>query len=65
VPPARCQPAKERVARSLLVEMEGLGIEFGGKGLDPLLLDPQPPGAEGLANGQVFEISNGHFGYLL
>ena len=45
--------------------MKGLGMEFGGKGLDPLLLDPQPPGAEGLANSEIFEISNGHFGSLL
>jgi hypothetical protein len=36
------------VVRGLLVEMERLRIEFGGKGLDPLLVDPQPPGAEGL-----------------
>src|SRR5512132_364428 len=37
--------------------MERLRIEFGGKGLDPCPVDPQPPGAEGLPHGEVLEIS--------
>src|SRR5712664_3843566 len=36
VPTAGCQSAEERVARRRLIEMEGLWIEGGGKGLDLL-----------------------------
>jgi hypothetical protein len=44
----------------LLVEVEGLRIEFGCESLGPLLVDPHPSRAEGLAHGEVFEISLGH-----
>src|SRR5258706_7552936 len=60
VPTAGCQSAEERVARRLLIEMEGLWIEGGGKGLDLLRVDPQPPGAERLPHGKIFEISGSH-----
>jgi hypothetical protein len=38
--PLAASPPEERVARGLLVEMEGLRIEGGGKGLDLLRVDP-------------------------
>src|SRR5713101_7977475 len=60
VPTAGCQSAEERVARRRLVEMEGLWIEGGGKGLDLLRVDPQPPGVERLPHGKVLEISLSH-----
>jgi hypothetical protein len=49
-----------RVARRLLIEREGLWIEGGGKGRDLLRVDPQPPGAERLPQGKIFEISSSH-----
>jgi len=41
VPAARREAAEERIARRLLVEMERLRIELGGKALDPLGIDAQ------------------------
>src|SRR5258707_622365 len=46
----------------LLVEMEGLRIELRGKGLDPLLVDPQAPGAKRLPHGKILEVSLDHPG---
>ena len=43
------------------VEMEWLGIEFGGESLDLLLVYPQSPGTECLPHGEVFEIPFTHF----
>jgi hypothetical protein len=43
-PPA-ASPRNYRVARHLLVQMEGLRIGLFGEGPDPLLLDTQPFGA--------------------
>ena len=40
--------------------MERLRIEFGGERLDPLRVDPQPPRAEDLPDGEVLEISRCH-----
>jgi len=54
--PAGGQAAEDRVARGVLIEMERLGIELGGKGLDSLLVDRQRTGAKDLADGKVFEI---------
>ena len=34
-----------------------MGIEFGSEALDPLLVDRQPPGAEGLPDCEVLEIA--------
>jgi len=64
---AVCQPLAARPRnieprRGRLVEMEGLRIEFGGEGLDPLLLDPQTPGSEFLSCGKIFEVTLGHSG---
>src|SRR6476646_11923060 len=43
--PAACrQPTEDCVPRSVFVEMEWLGIEFGGESLDLLLVYPQSPG---------------------
>src|SRR6478672_9516005 len=60
--PAACrQPAKDCVPRRVFVEMEWLGIKFGGESLDLLLVYPQSPGTEGLPNREVFEIPLTHF----
>jgi len=56
VPPAGGQSAEYGVARRLLVEVEGLWIEGGGKGLDLRCIDTQPPGAERLPHSKIFEI---------
>jgi len=61
VPTAGGQPAKYRVARGFLVEMEWLRIKLGSKSFDSLFVDQQPAGAKGLSNGKVFEISVSHF----
>jgi hypothetical protein len=60
MPAAGCESAEDAVARGLLVEMEGLRIEFGGKRLDSPFVDAEPPGAEGLPHGEVVKISFGH-----
>src|SRR3979490_701922 len=60
MPAARRQAAEDRATRRRLVQIEGVRLEFGGETLDPLLLDPQPPGAEGLSYGKVLEISRCH-----
>src|SRR6476660_9250068 len=60
--PAACrQPAEDCVPRRVFVEMEWLGIEFGGESLDLLLVYPQSPGTECLPHGEVFEILFTHF----
>ena len=61
VPTAGGQPAKYRVARGFLVEMERLRIKLGAESLDSLLVDLQPTGAKGLPDGKIFEISASHF----
>jgi hypothetical protein len=66
MPTARCQSPEYAVACCLLVEMKGLWIELGCEGLDPLLLDSQPPRrAEGLPHCIVLEIPLGHSRNLL
>jgi hypothetical protein len=60
VPAARDQSPEDRVERGVLIEVEGLRIEFGCESLDPLLVDPHSSRAEGLAHREVFEISLGH-----
>jgi hypothetical protein len=50
VPAARRQPAEDRVLRYVVVEMERLWIELGGKTLYPLLFHYESPRAEPLAN---------------
>src|SRR5213593_4484164 len=52
VPPAGGQPAEDRVARGVLVEMERLRVELRGKGLDSLLVDRQRTGAIDLPDGK-------------
>ncbi len=47
--------------RRVFVEMEWLGIEFGGESLDLILVHPQSSGSEGLTHHEVFEISSTHF----
>jgi len=54
------QSPEDRVAPGVIIEMEGLRIEFGCESLDPLLVDPHSPRAKGLAQREVFEISFGH-----
>src|SRR6266446_5073411 len=60
VPPAGGQSAEDGVTRRCLIEMEGLWIEGGGKSGDLLRIDPQPPGAERLPHGKIFEIALSH-----
>src|SRR6266851_6931336 len=66
MPTAGCQSVEERVTRGLFVEMEGLRIKGSSEGLELLRVDPQPPRAEPLPHGKVFEIalSHGHFSPL-
>src|SRR5439155_7187514 len=59
VPTAGGQPAKYRGAR-VLVEVEWLGIELDGEGLDVSGLDRQPAGTEGLSDGEAFKVALGH-----
>jgi DNA-binding MarR family transcriptional regulator len=60
VPAARGEAAQDGMRRSFLVEMERLGIKFGGEGFYPCGIDPQAAGAESLAWGQILEIALGH-----
>src|SRR5262245_4080206 len=60
VPAARREPAENRAARRLLIEMERLGVEFSGETLDLLLLDPHAPGAVFLPGGEILQIFFGH-----
>src|SRR5262245_125506 len=48
VPAAGGQALENRTAGGLVVEVKGLGIEFGGEGFDSLAIDFQPPGREPL-----------------
>jgi hypothetical protein len=48
MPTAGRQSAEYRLACSILIEMEGLWIEFGAKRLDSLLVDPKTTGAKSL-----------------
>ena len=57
VPAAGCEPGEDGAGRRRLIEMKRLRIEFRGKGLDALLVDPQSSRSEGLAGRVVFEIS--------
>src|SRR5439155_22816081 len=60
--PAACRQALEqRVARGVVVEMERLRIEFGGKRLDRILVDAQARRREFLADREILEIA--HAGY--
>src|SRR5215471_11745294 len=61
VPAARRQAAEYAVAGGVLVEMERLRIELGGKALDPIAVDAGATRTVGLANGKVLEKSRGHF----
>src|SRR5438067_4873444 len=57
VPTARRQPGKRRMARLILIEMEGLRIELGGEGFDCRFIDDPRCGGEFLADLQIFEIA--------
>ena len=59
VPAARRETAEQRADRGPFIEMERLGIEFGGKALDAFGLDADATGAKGLSGLEVFEESLG------
>jgi len=61
VPAARRQAAEYAIAGGVLVEMERLRIELGGKALDTIAIDAGATRTVGLANGKVLEKSRGHF----
>jgi hypothetical protein len=61
MPAASGESVEDGVLRSIFVEMEGLGIEFGGEGFYPIGIDPQSAGAECLACGQILEIELGQY----
>src|SRR5439155_14505299 len=58
VPAARHQFLEERFASAVLVQMEGLRIEFSGKGLDARSFDRELLGAKFLPGFKVLEISD-------
>jgi hypothetical protein len=62
MPATRYQAMKNRVLRCRRVEMERLWIELGGKTSDPLFVDAQAAGAEGLSDGKILKISLSHYG---
>src|SRR5262249_44756827 len=56
MPAARRQAAEDARVRRVLVEMERLRIELGGKRLDAFLVDAQLRRAEGLTDREVFQV---------
>ena len=62
--PLAARPRKIESAAALLVEMKRLGIELGGKALEALRIDVDPPGPEGLPRFKIFQVSLGHMGCL-
>ena len=61
MPTARGEASEDRMVCGLLVKMKWLGVEFCGKGFDPLALDPNPRrSAESLTRRKVFQVSAAH-----
>jgi hypothetical protein len=51
---------KRRIARRVFVEMKGLRIELPRKRKNLLLVDAEPAGVENLADGEIFQVVDGH-----
>src|SRR4029077_18561213 len=60
MPAARSQALENRIARGGFIEMEGLRVELRREGLDLVLLDREPAGAEFLPDGIVLDVSAAH-----